>query len=271
MNIELTSPYKEFLEPYQSEATLRDYAGDFKMFNAYLKGIKKPLLNANSEDLEGYIAWLRDKGMADISIRRRIAPIRKLYEYLLNTEKIKKNPTLMLSRIKFDPIRKRKKALSPEDRKRLLDSLDWENRPNESLAILLGYHCGMRLFEIQKVVWSDFKDGILTVKGKGNKFREIPVSGLLANKIKKFSHKDDKLFDISKDAIAYWVKRKFKSLGIKGSPHSLRHTFCSEFIEKGIQVTTVCELAGHSNIQTTMGYILVDNKAKENAVKKVFG
>jgi integrase/recombinase XerD len=271
MNIELTPPYKEFLEPYTSEATRRDYAGDFKMFDEYLKSLKKPLLNANSVDLEGYIAWLRDRKMADISIRRRIAPIRKLYEYLLNTEQIKKNPTLMLSRIKFDPIRKRKKALSPEDRKKLLESLDWVAQPRESLAILLGYHCGMRLFEIQKVAWFDFKDGVLTVKGKGNKYREVPVSSLLAKKLDGFSRKEDKFFNVSKDAIAYWIKKKFKSLGIKGSPHSLRHTFCSELIEKGIQITTVCELAGHRNIQTTMGYILVDNKAKENAIQKVFG
>jgi site-specific recombinase XerD len=272
MNIAETSPYKEFLACYKSPATVEDYLGDFKMFHSYLVKINKALLDADQDDLEGYIAFLRARGITDVSVRRRMAPVAKMYKRLFNRHKIQENPAVCWSDLKFDPKPRLKKSLSKDDRARLITSLDWDNEPKQSMAILLGYHCGMRLHEIQKVAFKDFdfEKGLVSILGKGNKVRQVYLSSLLISKLALFVDKSP-MFDCSKATISYWIKQRFKTLGIKGSAHSLRHTYCTELAENGIQLPIIKELAGHSSIITTEGYVLTTEEAKKEAVHKVFG
>lgn len=51
------------------------------------------------------------------------------------------------------------------------------------------------------------------------------------------------------------------------SPHVLRHTFCTNLINRGAPVTTVSKLAGHSNVDITIQYYVnTSMKDKQNAV-----
>lgn len=53
------------------------------------------------------------------------------------------------------------------------------------------------------------------------------------------------------------------------SPHTLRHTFCKELLNKGIDLTVVAQLAGHSSIETTRLYVTPGEQELQQAVEKL--
>jgi len=75
----------------------------------------------------------------------------------------------------------------------------------------------------------------------------------------------DKFKDV-KGAIATAVKRA--GLG-KITWHMFRHTFASRLTSEGVDIVTVKELLGHSNISTTMRYAHSNDEAKRRAVQRL--
>lgn len=65
------------------------------------------------------------------------------------------------------------------------------------------------------------------------------------------------------------IKRLCKKVGLKYSPHTLRHTFASYLVMEGIDIPTVAELLGHKKITTTMIYSHLTKKHLKKAVKKL--
>jgi site-specific recombinase XerD len=75
----------------------------------------------------------------------------------------------------------------------------------------------------------------------------------------------DKFKDV-KGAIAAAVKRA--GLG-KVTWHMFRHTFASRLTREGVDIVTVKELLGHSNISTTMRYAHSNDEANRRAVERL--
>jgi integrase len=125
-------------------------------------------------------------------------------------------------------------------------------------AFCLMTEAGLRISEVQEARWENFKDGFLTVVGKGNRERKIPfqkeflrepkVSGLICGDINPFS-----------------LRTHLSSLAPGLTPHSLRAHFITKLAQNGaLSIKDVALLAGHSSIQTTSRYIRTDlNRIKE--------
>lgn len=156
---------------------------------------------------------------------------------------------------------------------------------------------GCRLNEICNVQWKDinFQELLLNISNKDNfntksgKKRVIPISDeLIKVLIEMLGHKpgdnilslynpDNYIFSIRHGTRLHieYVSKLFKKILRKCNfPeryhfHCLRHTFITNLIKSGVNINYVKEIAGHSEIQTTMNYIHIVTNDLRKAVNKI--
>lgn len=178
-------------------------------------------------------------------------------------------------------------ALSEEQVEKLLFYLEDHTKVsqrNKLIAYLLLY-TGVRVSELVSIKLSDidYLASTLTVRGKGGKIREISlrqdVVHLIRTYVKeerlKSKFKDSEYLLLSqrapkvhRDAVRDWLANVSKELGFKLHPHLFRHTFCTRLLKKGVDLTTVSKLAGHSTVNMTAKfYIQTTRQEKMDAVQ----
>ena len=136
---------------------------------------------------------------------------------------------------------------------------------HHKFAYMMGWYSGMRISEILNAEPRDIdmtKGTVFVRQGKGSKdrvtrlcpffrvemFELMPLKKLLkARALQKAFKKDCEVAGILKEKPSIHF-------------HSLRHGFCTHAIEKGIDITRVQVLAGHSNIATTSIYLKINPK-----------
>jgi len=121
------------------------------------------------------------------------------------------------------------------------------------------------------------------VEGKVEKEREVCAGKTLRKemsrwlKMRGFYPYEDRVFvtrdgrPLKKRGVEQIVERLAKKVGIQGvrcSPHTLRHTFATNFIRNGGDVFTLQRLLGHSDIQTCMIYVHMGGKQLREAMLK---
>ena len=142
--------------------------------------------------------------------------------------------------------------------------------------IVCAFYTGMRLGEILNMKWSwiDFNQNIITVKcsddftTKSKKERIIPISKVLKPVLK---NSFPKIVNINKEDFVFYripgiklnedfISKKFKKvvktaqLNNKVHFHTLRHSFASNLVQKGVSLYVVKELLGHEDLSTTQIY-----------------
>ena len=151
----------------------------------------------------------------------------------------------------------------------------YEERLRRAILSTL-YSCGIRRSELISLDFGslDFQRRTLSVRGKGDKAREIPLTDSICNEIslylKAADHvlgplraADTPLFRTARGNRLYpvYVDRAVKEElgnveGITGrkSPHVLRHTIASELLDGGADLNSIKELLGHSSLAATQVY-----------------
>jgi integrase/recombinase XerD len=128
-----------------------------------------------------------------------------------------------------------------------------------------------------KVSDIDFERGSITVRNTKNQetrtvFFTEGTKSLLIKYIKSKGLKsDDKLFNLTYNALYKRLKRIGKKIGIDLRPHLLRHTFATVAIKKGVPLPAVQKLLGHKDIRTTQIYTHLLTTDLENIYRKTFG
>jgi site-specific recombinase XerD len=158
----------------------------------------------------------------------------------------------------------------------------------DSALLALAYTAGLRRAELAGLQLADWHqdDCTLTVKGKGNKTRIVPITesacdalvdwlairgnepGALFTRIRKG---DQVTGDgMTTQAIYFIMQERAAQAGVKAfSPHDMRRTFAGDLLDAGADIATVQKLMGHSSVATTAGYDRRDAKAKRAAVNKL--
>ncbi len=261
--------------------TIEAYRQDIIKLKKYFENLNKSTkpLHVTYQLLQNFLKYLSQFHFSETTQSRIISSIKHFYKFIDIENNSNLNPALMLEmpRIK----RKLPTYLSVEEIDLMLNSIDRSATQGDRNIALLEtlYSCGLRVSELITLKLSaiNFKEQFITVIGKGNKSRLIPLSnhskGLLQNyltnhrtqlNIKK-QHEDTVfLNNRGKPMSRQMVFLIIKDLAIKCninktlSPHTFRHSFATHLVEGGADLRVVQELLGHESINTTEIYTHLD-------------
>lgn len=281
----LIEKYLKYLsvERNASNHTLTAYQNDltsFLEFTATLEELEQTDVKVSQITRLNIRLWLGDlseKQYAKSSIARKVAALRSFFKYCFKRGYIDKNPAHLLVVPKKD--HSLPKTATVEDIERLMESVTTDTvRGLQNRAILeLFYGTGMRLSELTElnITDIDLKQKQVTVKGKGNKQRIIPLGKTVTDILNKFLDKRTDLYGDRTDedakkalflaangqriygrAIRYMVEKYFKKTSevTQKSPHVLRHSFATHMLDNGADIRVIKEFLGHANLAATQVY-----------------
>ena len=265
-----------------SPHTLRNYGSDLQQFAGYFEpaGVTAPQLEQlDLELLREWLAGLYDLGLTTVSVRRKLAAVRALFQFLLVEGTIQTN---VATRLRTPKTRQRlPDVMSAEKTNTLLDAVETGERVElpsreRDIAFLeLLYGCGIRVSELVGINLDDInlREGWLRVVGKGNKERQVPVGGRAIAAVERYlerrgSTPERALFLNSRGARLHdrQVRRLVKqyALLVTGDssvhPHSFRHAYATHLLSDGADLRAIQELLGHARLSTTQKYTQVSLK-----------
>lgn len=293
------------IEKGLSSKTQENYTRFLRKFFAWLKDTGQEALKPSSltpELVWQYKVYLSrhidpksKKVLKKTTQNYYLIALRSLLEFF--TEK--DIPSLPSSKIKLakDKADKEIKFLKLEQLSRLLSSPDKKTiiglRDRALLETL--FSTGLRVAELASLnrdqlrIKDDTVDIETAIIGKGSKIRTVYFSeravNALRDYIKERKDMDDALFinyrrgaqksgssrRLTVKSIEDIVKKyvKISGLPVMATPHTLRHSFATDLLNQGVDLRTVQEFLGHSNIATTQIYTHVTNKQLRDIHRKV--
>lgn len=174
-----------------------------------------------------------------------------------------------------DAIRVPKTLPKPIAHKYILEALEKASL-EERVAVVMLYTLGLRISELTSLKVSDIGSEWVRVLGKGNKTRDVPllkstrelldiyIASKPAGRL-LFEHNGEKL---SENSLRYVVTKLFKRIGLKVTPHQLRHSFATELLNNNAKIADVSELLGHSSMATTQIYTKLGSILKRENYKE---
>ena len=228
----------------------------------------------DTRNLRRLVARLHQQGLASRSLARLLSATRGLYQYLLREGLCRHDPATGLSPPKRE--RRLPRTLDADRSAQLLDGAvedDFIARRDQAMLELF-YSSGLRLSELVGLDLDglDLPAGLVRVRGKGNKVRELPVGSLARQALeqwlplRKLANPGDGAVFISQQgrrlgprAVQLRVRQAgVRELGQHLHPHMLRHSFASHMLESSQDLRAVQELLGHADIATTQIYTHLD-------------
>jgi integrase/recombinase XerD len=229
--------------------------------------------------LQDFIKWINQLGMSARTQSRVISGLRTFFKYLLLENVIRNNPAELLESPRIG--RDLPDTLRVDEIDMLFAAIDLstpEGERNKTILEVL-YGCGLRVSELTNLKISElhFSQGFISVIGKGDKQRLVPIGERAVKQLKTFIHQvrshidiqkgqEDFIFltkrgkPISRVMVFYIIKDLAEKAGIRKniSPHTFRHSFATHLIEGGADLRAVQEMLGHASITTTEIYTHLD-------------
>ncbi len=263
-----------------SPNTTRAYAADLARYLEWCERQGHDPRSVGHRQVRMYLAELDQARYARRTISRRFSAVRSWYSYLTDEGHITSNPSAVLTAPK--PPARLPRLVPAEQLEALLEAPDISTPEGvrDQAVLELLYASGLRVSELSglRLADLDLAQGQVTVTGKGDKQRIVPLHRIASDAIRRYlagarpglARKDspDSVFlstrgnTLSTDAIRRSFKRYVASVGGADSltPHSMRHTFATHLLESGADLRTVQELLGHVALSTTQIYTHVSMK-----------
>lgn len=265
-----------------SANTLKAYRRDLDKVAAFLaaSGLRE-WRSLDQYLLEEFIARVSEDGLDIRSQQRLLSSLRGFYDWLSAQGDAAFNPARGL-RLKTHR-RELPRVLDVDLIQQLLEAPAPEEEPEKSLWVRdrammeLFYSSGLRLSELAYATLTqlDRADWHITVTGKGNKTRRVPVGRKAREALQNWlvlrerwaNEKSGDLVFITPKGGRFTERAIQLRLAFQGRraglpqhvhPHMLRHSFASHLLESSQDLRAVQELLGHADISTTQIYTHLD-------------
>lgn len=234
-----------------------------------------------------FYIYMQEKNLSERSQARVISSLRTYFKFLEENEV----PAPELRELKPPRIKaKLPKVLTADDFKKLLDASEVEDvsrtlRNRTTLMLLFGLGC--RVSELIALNLEDLNEtqSCLTVTGKGNKQRLVPLSQNLLEQLKLYIREtrghlvkdtthsiiiNDRGHRPSRVDIWRWLAAWSARAGFPEpvSPHQFRHGCATALLESGADLRSIQMLLGHSSLQTTQIYTTVSTSKKTRTIEE---
>lgn len=246
-----------------------------------------PLDTIDRKTLRGYLADLAAREKSKPTIARKLSTLRTLFKYLYTHKRILNNPAEDLENPRLQ--KKIPTFLTIEQVERLFNLPDIETflgfRDRTLMELL--YSSGLRVSEIAGLNRQDvqFEENLVRLRGKGKKERIVPVTSNALKWLKEYLNHmerhmdiDDHKAEVDHEAVflnchgarltTRSIDRNFEKylmasgLSAHVTPHTIRHTIATHWLENGMDLKTIQVLLGHSALATTTIYTHVSTKLK---------
>lgn len=231
---------------------------------------KKKLLNIISENIDikkigikevnKYICYLKDKNYKPATINANLSLLRTLLVTAYRKDLIDKVPYIPTYKI----TQTKDKIISEEEENLMLKWCVANNQQELRQIIIIGLNTGVRISNILEVSLERIDNNYLRVwENKTNSSYSVPLNKKMQSLLTELIP-----FTINYQQ-AYYLFNKMKEelkLDSAITPHTLRHTFCTRLIERGVLLPVIQKLANHKKLSTTQHYLHFANKQLEQAV-----
>lgn len=276
---EQISPPIHYQESYENRNTKYDTIYRFEMIDRIT--------------IRGYLAYLHELKQKKRTIARRLCTLRTFFSFCAAQKLISKDPTEEIESAKID--KKLPAALTYDQVLHLFAQPDTTHYLGfrDRCILEIFYSSGLRVSELVALNREDFDEDclLLKLKGKGKKERIVPLTKTAARWIKNYLNHPERhlligghLPEIDHEAIFInrlgtrltprSVDRNFKAyikssgLAGKATPHTIRHSIATHWLENGMDLKTIQLLLGHSNLATTTIYTHVSSSLKKQVHRK---
>jgi site-specific recombinase XerD len=272
------SKFLKFMEFVQSASSLTIKAYKKDMEQAFLLELERGAesdKNCNQDELliMARAALTRWGKLSAASRNRKSATLKSFFNYLFQEKLITRPLADLIPMAKVE--RKLPRFVSIDEAVALLKKTDEKNR----LLFLLLYGGGLRVSEACELHWNqvDLSQGILRIRGKGNKERLVALPEIAVDELKKKVKKlpPNSSFVWGDEAMnprtAYELIRQLGiHTGLLGPlhPHALRHSFATHLLSSGANLRTLQELLGHQSLTATERYTHLSVDALARTMEK---
>ncbi len=262
-----------------SPHTLRNYATDLERFTTYFspKDAEPPSPVAFTVLLlREWLSQLYAEGLSTVTIRRKLAAVRSLFDFLAREGTV---PTNIARLVRTPKAPQRLPSVPTAEQTNALldgvaaDKLERAFPQRDILIFELLYGCGLRISELVGLNLEDFDrtERWIRVRGKGRKERQVPYGGKAATALDAYI--ESRHAQIGEHGLL--LNRFGKRLSDRGArdivklysrvlagdsslhPHSLRHAFATHLLADGADLRSIQELLGHARLATTQKYTQV--------------
>lgn len=258
----------------KSKKTIYQYD---RAISRFAKCIGKRFDQIGAYDIRYYLATEKDRGISSRTLETTRSYISAFFKWLMQEEAIEKDPSASIKPIKYvDVVRLPFNEVEIDTLRNAAVNV----RDRAIIELLLS--SGVRVSELTNLKVSDIDFNTLTVhvrNGKGGKDRVTYINAVAAKYLMEYLNRRKEdcecLFcnanhlPLNAGGVRSILKRLEAKSGVENvHPHRFRRTFATNMSRRGMDIQDIRRLLGHSNINTTLVYVSMDDREVHQAYSK---